>query len=284
MKRFVACGSGLALAALASTACADGAPVQHLAPHPLWEFGLGVGLLGLPDYRGSDHARGYILPVPYVVYRGDWLKADRDGARALLVKSERVDVDLSASAGVPTHSSDNEARRGMEDLPATIELGPNLQVRLADFGGRRDARLDVRFPLRAAFTVERSPRGIGFTFSPNLNLDLSNIAGGWHLGLLTGPFFATQRYHQHYYGVGAGEATPQRPAYEARGGYGGWQALAAASRRFGRAWLGAFVRVDDLHGAVYESSPLVRRSYAVAGGIAVAWVFARSGRIVQSED
>ena len=284
MRVGAACACGLALAALAGTVRADEASAPRLSPHPLWEFGLGVGALDLPDYRGSDHSRVYVLPVPYVVYRGDWLKADRDGARALLLKSERIDVDLSASAGVPTNSSDNEARRGMDDLPATVELGPNLQVRLANLGGQRDARLDVRFPLRAAFTVERSPQGIGFTFSPNLNLDLSNIAGGWHLGLLTGPFFATQRYHQHYYGVDTADATPQRPAYQARGGYGGWQALAAASRRFGNAWVGAFFRVDDLHGAVYESSPLVRRTYAVAGGIAVAWVFAQSGRIVQSED
>jgi len=278
------CGCGLALAALAGAARADEPVAPRLSPHPLWELGLGVGALELPDYRGSDHAQGYILPVPYVAYRGDWLKADRDGARALLLKSERIDVDLSASAGVPTHSRDNEARRGMEDLPATVELGPNLQVRLANLGGQRDARLDLRFPLRAAFTLERSPHGIGFTFSPNLNLDLSNIAGGWHFGLLTGPFFATRAYHQHYYGVGAADATPQRPAYDARGGYGGWQALAAASRRFGSTWVGAFVRADDLHGAVYESSPLVRRHYAVSGGVAVAWVFAQSGRIVQAED
>jgi len=284
VRRTAVCGCGLALAALAAVARADEPVAPRLSPHPLWEFGLGVGALDLPDYRGSDHSRAYVLPVPYVVYRGDWLKADRDGARALLLKSERVDVDLSVSAGVPANSRDNEARRGIEDLPATLELGPNLQVRLANLGGQRDARLDLRFPLRAAFTVERSPHAIGFTLSPNLNLDLSNVAGGWHIGLLTGPFFATQRYHQHYYGVGAADATPQRPAYEARGGYGGWQALAAASRRFGNTWVGAFLRVDDLHGAVYESSPLVRRSYAVAGGIAVAWVFAQSGRIVQAED
>jgi MipA family protein len=284
VSRAVACGCGLALAALAGSAFADEPASARLSPHPLWELGLGVGVLDLPDYRGSDHSQGYLLPVPYVVYRGDWLKADREGARALLLKSERIDVDLSASAGVPAHSRDNDARRGMEDLPASVELGPNLQVRMANFGGRRDARLDLRVPLRAAFTVERSPRDIGFTLSPNLNLDLSNLAGGWHLGLLTGPFFASQRYHQHYYGVRAADATPQRPAYEARGGYGGWQALAATSRRFGNTWVGAFVRFDDLHGAVYQSSPLVRRSYAVAGGIAVAWVFAQSGRIVQSED
>jgi len=284
VRRAAAWGCGLALAALVGTACAEEAAAPRLEPHPLWELGIGVGALELPDYRGSDQSRGYVLPVPYVVYRGDWLKADRDGARALLIKSDRIDVDLSVTAAAPANSKDNEARRGMADLPPSVELGPNLQVRLANLGGARDARLDLRLPLRGAFTLERSPQGIGFTSTPNLNLDLSNLAGGWRLGLLTGPVFADRRYHQHYYGVAPADATPQRPAYEARAGYGGWQALAAASRRFGNTWVGAFLRLDDLHGAVFESSPLVRRDYAVAGGVAVAWVFAQSGRIVQSED
>ena len=51
-------------------------------PRPLWELGVGVAGLRLPDYRGSDQSRGYVLPLPYIVYRGTWLKADRDGARA----------------------------------------------------------------------------------------------------------------------------------------------------------------------------------------------------------
>jgi len=292
--RAAASGCGLALAALAGGAAAQdpatpdaaahAATAARLAPRPLWEVGAGVGALSLPDYRGSDHQQGWVLPVPYLVYRGEWLKADREGARALLLKTERVKVDLSAAAGVPTRSRDNEARRGMPNLPATVEFGPNVDAQLVRFDGPHDARLDLRLPLRAAFTVEQSPHGIGFTFSPNLNLDLRQVAGGWNVGLLTGPLFADRRYHQHYYGVDPAYATPQRPAYEARAGYAGWQALAATSRRFGRTWVGAFVRADDLHGAVFESSPLVRRKANLSAGIGVAWVFAQSGRMVRADE
>src|SRR5215510_8004444 len=57
---------------------------QARADQPLWEAGLGVGVLRLPDYRGSDQSRTWVLPVPYIAYRGDILKADREGARVVV--------------------------------------------------------------------------------------------------------------------------------------------------------------------------------------------------------
>jgi MipA family protein len=33
---------------------------------PLWELGVGLALLRLPDYRGSDESRYYLLPFPYI--------------------------------------------------------------------------------------------------------------------------------------------------------------------------------------------------------------------------
>ncbi|HEX7515011.1 MAG TPA: MipA/OmpV family protein, partial [archaeon] len=43
---------------------------------PLWELGIGLGLLQMPDYRGSDENRLYWFPYPYVVYRGDIFKVE----------------------------------------------------------------------------------------------------------------------------------------------------------------------------------------------------------------
>jgi outer membrane protein len=250
---------------------------------PLWELGLGVAGLRLPDYRGSDQSRSYLLPLPYIVYRGTWLKADRDGARALLLDRGRVKVDVSLAASTPTRSSDNAARDGMPNLSATAEIGPNLNVTLAK-STVQHYRLDLRLPLRAAFTVERSPRSVGATFSPHLNLDLGGLAGGWNLGLLTGPVFADRKYHAYYYGVDAAYARPDRPAYDAHGGYGGWQALAATSRRFGNTWVGAFLRYDSLRGASFEDSPLVRRNSALTLGFGISWILTTSSTLVASTD
>lgn len=274
----------------ASTACAAGSEIGGDVPtdapgqqRPLWELGLGIAGLRLPDYRGSDQYHAYALPLPYIVYRGKWLRADREGARALLVDVDRVKVDVSVAASVPTRSRDNVARQGMPDLAATGEIGPNVNITLFR-SLDKSTKLDLRLPVRGAITVESSPRFIGATFSPNLNLDVANVAGGWNVGLLAGPLYGNRKYHEHFYGVDAQYATVDRPAYRASGGYAGWQALAATSRRFSNTWVGAFIRYDSLRGAVFEDSPLVRSKNAVTAGIGISWVFARSSELVTTRD
>jgi hypothetical protein len=68
---------------------------------PLWEAGLGFTGLSLPDYRGSDQQRFYVLPFPYLVYRGDFLRLDSNGLSGWLFHSDRVHLNLSADAAVP---------------------------------------------------------------------------------------------------------------------------------------------------------------------------------------
>jgi outer membrane protein len=250
---------------------------------PLWELGLGVAAVRFPDYRGSDQTSNYALPLPFVAYRGRFLRADRDGARAILFADRRVVIDMSLSASVPTKSNHSDARQGMPDLPGTFEIGPNLNVELWQSGDRR-LRLDLRLPLREAITLQASPKTIGVTFSPNLALDVRGFAGRWNLGMLAGPLFADRRYHEHFYGVAPEFVTASRPAYDAPGGYAGWRATTAVSRRLGNAWLGGFIRYDDLHGAAFAPSPLVRRESSFTAGFGVSWIFAVSGQRVVVDD
>lgn len=271
------------LAALA--ACSLAAPVLA-ADKPLWELGLGAGALRLPHYKGSDQQHTWVLPVPYLVYRGNILRADREGARAVLLDASRLDIDLSIGASAPRRSKDNEARQGMPDLKPTVEVGPNVNWRLA--GGRllgdgSGWRLQLRLPWRAAFTVESDPRYIGWTAAPNLNLDL-RTASGWNIGLLAGPNYNSQRYHGHFYDVAPAYATATRPQYRADGGYAGSRAVMALSRRFERQWFGAFLQYDTLRGARFEDSPLVRQRQNWSFGVATSWVFATSERSVPDRD
>ena len=171
----------------------------------------------------------------------------------------------------------------MPDLAPTAEIGPNLNLTLAGSAAQH-YRVYLRLPVRAAIAVQGSPKVVGTTFSPHLNLDLDSVAGGWHLGLQAGPMFGSRKLHDYVYGVDAAYATGARPGYRASGGYAGWQALAATSRRFGNLWVGAFARYDSLHSAVFEPSPLVRRTSAVSFGFAMAWVLATSAELVASED
>ncbi|CAN5507705.1 hypothetical protein BH10PSE17_BH10PSE17_36730 [soil metagenome] len=249
---------------------------------PLWEAGLGVGVLTFPDYRGSDESHVYVLPVPYFVYRGEFIKADRDGARAMFIDSDRFKLDLSLNASLPTNSNHNDARRGMSDLKPTLEIGPNLSLTLLE-SRSRGMRLDLRVPVRAAVTLESSPRAIGFVATPNLNLDFNDV-GGYNVGLLAGPLYGSHRYHDYFYTVSQSDALPNRPAYKAGGGYSGSQVLASFSRRFPSWWIGGFVRADTLNGAAFEDSPLVRRNHAFSAGLAVSWILGESDRRVSVDD
>jgi outer membrane protein len=250
---------------------------------PLLEYGLGVGAVAFEDYRGSASSHVYPLPIPTLWYYGKFLKADRDGVRGTLFNQDRVELNLSGSATTPVRN--DRERDGMPDLKSTLELGPSFDVHLwrsADAG----IKFDLRMPLRAAVTVEASPRMIGWTFTPRFNLDIADPLGfaGWNLGLLTGPLFADRRYHDYFYTVAPAYATAARPAYRAVGGYAGTQAIAALSKHFPRFWVGVFVRYDTLAGAAFIDSPLVQRRSYWATGFGISWIIHRSSTMVNVPD
>lgn len=271
----------------ASALCAAGVAEETSGTkeEPLWEAGLGVGAVGFPDYRGSDETQVYPVPVPYFVYRGEFLKSDRDGVRGEFFNREFVELNASVSATIPVRSENNAARRGMPDLRPTLELGPSVELHLWR-SVDRDVKVDLVLPVRAPVTLESSPQLIGWVFSPRINLDVEDIGGedGWNFGVGVGPLFADDRYHEYFYNVAPAFATAERPTYDAGGGYSGAHLLTAVSKRFPRYWVGAYVRYDVLSGATFEDSPLVRRKNYLAGGFGIAWMIGKSKRMVKAED
>ena len=254
-------------------------------PRPLWELGLGVGAVNFNDYPGAASSHVYVVPVPYLRYRGRFLRADRDGARGVLLERSWLTVNVSAGAAVPVRSRDDAARSGMPNLAATVEIGPALDFHLWRSAAGNMA-VDLRVPARLALTVGSRPRSLGWFMAPNLNLDIRHPAGlqGWNLGLLAGPLYATRRYNDYYYSVAPRYVAPGRPAYQADGGYAGAAAVVALSRRFPRCWVGAFLRYQRLDGAVYADSPLVHRHDYLAAGVGVAWVLGHSAHQVEADD
>lgn len=254
-------------------------------PLPLWEVGAGVGVLALPDYRGSDETATYVLPVPYFVYRGEYLKADRGSLRAELFDNDRIEANLSLNATVPVHSKNNQARRGMPDLKPTVELGGDVSLALWNSMDSR-MKLHFRAPLRTAITIESSPKQIGWLFAPNLNLNIVDPGGfsGWKMNMLAGPLFQSRKYNDHFYSVSSSQALPDRPAYDAKGGYSGAQLTMTLSKRYRRHWVGGFLRYDNLTGSVFDESPLVRDRNAVSAGVAVSWIFGKSSQLVERVD
>lgn len=253
------------------------------AEKPLWELGVGMSALSFPDYRGSDESSLYAIPFPYLVYRGEFLKADRHGIRGTFFDSDRIELNVSLGASLPVSSDENQARNGMPDLEPALELGPSLDFNLWRTGDQR-YRLDLRLPVRTAVTVKGGMDDIGWVFSPRLNLDITDVAGfaGWNMGLLAGPMYGSERNHDYFYTVAPQYATAGRPAFDAKGGYAGSQFMMTMSKRFPKYWLGAFVRWDSLEGAVFADSPLVKSDDYFAAGVGIAWVFGESSTRVEA--
>ncbi|MFO1433505.1 MAG: MipA/OmpV family protein [Candidatus Competibacteraceae bacterium] len=261
-----------------------GIPAVGAEPYPLWELGIGIGGLTLPDYRGSDEQRYLVFPIPYLVYRGEVLKVDRERIRGLLFKTERLELNFSLNGSPPVKSKNNKAREGMPNLDPTLEFGPQLNVLLWE--DRPDYKLTFQLPLRKVIATDlRSAHNAGLISNPILNLDIKNIGQpGWNLGLSGGPVFANRTYHQYSYGVPAAYETAERPAYNASGGYSGTQVTLALSKRFPDFWTGAFIRVYDLHGTAFDNSPLLERHRSFMAGIGVAWIFSRSDTKVMADE
>lgn len=252
---------------------------------PLWEVGVGVAALSFPSYRGSDQTNNFMAPVPLFTYHGDFFKADRRGIRASFFDSDFVDLTISMAISPPASSNEIKARSGMSDLQGTFEIGP--QVDLTFWRSENRARfIKLLMPLRAAITVEGSPQSVGWVFHPKLNMDITDLPGmpGWNLGLLAGPVFGNQRQNAYYYSVASQYATVDRPAYEASSGYAGMQYTMGFSKRFPKFWVGTFLRYDNLSGATFEDSPLVRQKDYFAGGVAITWVLGESSTRVQVND
>ena len=84
----------------------------------------------------------------------------------------------------------------MPDLEATFEIGPQMDITF--WRSENRARfVKLLLPLRAAITVQGSPKDIGFVFHPKLNMDITDLPGmpGWNLGMLAGPLFGAKRQH-----------------------------------------------------------------------------------------
>ena len=245
---------------------------------PLWEAGAGAAALSFPAYRGSNERQSWLLPFPYIVYRGEFLQADERRIRGLFYATDRAEIDVSVNGSVPVDSGKNDARRGMPDLDATLEIGPGLNLKLMETGDRR-TRMELRLPLRGVFASDFShARHVGWVFQPQINVDIRDPLGnaGCKLGLLAGPVYSDQRYNRYFYSVEPAFATAARPAYSAGGGYGGVQMIAALSKRYREFWVGAFVKWDSLHGAAFADSPLVKDKQGVAAGFSIAWILGES--------
>ncbi len=236
---------------------------------PRFELGISMVGLYLPHYRGSAGSSSYLLPLPYIKYRGERFQID-DGIEGILTISEDLILTISGNASAPV-DEDSPERVGMEELKGSVEIGPSLDYRL--YRAERSS-LWLELPIRLAVTFESNPQVIGRVFHPRLAWDKPYLAkGDWKLRFAAGPLYASDEYHDYYYSVDPVDALPGRPVFQAEGGYSGLRADFTFSQRFGGVLFGGFIRYDNLNGSVIENSSLVSENSVWTSGLALTWVF-----------
>ena len=260
-------------AALSTLAVAQG-PAGS-AP-PLWELG-GVALgVSQSAYPGADQQVNRAIALPYFVYRGDVLRADRDTAGIRAMKTETFELDVGFAGAFGAGSETIDARQGMRKLGTLVELGPRLKWDLG--AGPAGGRLSAEFPARAVLDLSDKAAHRGWSLEPKLTYS-NRTASGWRYSASVSAIVADTRLAQTFYEVRSSEATAARPAYRAEGGLVSWRFGTAFSRSLARDWnLFGFARLETVAGAANESSPLVRRSSGASVGVGVAYTWIRSDR------
>lgn len=247
---------------------------------PLYEYGA-VGLAAqLPHYRGSEEYHSYIFPVPYLIYRGERLQANRNGIRTIFLRKGPFETDLSLS-GNPPASSDSKAREGMDDLDAILEIGPALRYYFYEYG-ERDAlflQANARLPFSFSFDDGIDVFRHGYTFDLALVYRDATLlkASKIRFHLSTGPQFGSGDFHDYFYGVSEADVTATRERYSAESGYGGWQLSGSIQKELtDKIRIGFYGRWMNSTGVVFDDSPLFETENNYVVGTLLIWKLGQS--------
>lgn len=244
---------------------------------PLWEWRLAVFTRYGESYPASEDSQFNIIPFPLPVFRGKILRIGEDSQspiRGRLFRANRIKLDFAFDLNFPVDSGDVDARTDMPDLDFLVELGPELEIEFAR--NRAGGDWFISLQLRPAVSFdELSPDFRGTVFSPELSYKRKVSNGRSELKFRLAPSFANSRYMDFFYTVKPAFATPQRPAFEADGGYLGTD--------FTTTWRSKLknndfeyvlgTRLSFYKGAKNDNSPLFTEDTTIAFFGALLWKF-----------
>lgn len=246
---------------------------------PLWEWGIGVGYAALPGYIGSNFSDEYIFPFPIFYYRGQTWKVSRRSIDAVFFESERMELKLSMNGAPPVDSFDNPARLGMEDLDATLEIGPSFLLRHP----MGDNEFELEIPLRSVLATDGGYLGDkGFVFNPKVRWRHQKSNGSLMIrsSVTLATVWGTDRFFDYYYGVDDEEATGFRSSYQPGKGFGGYYISTGTTFYYDRWRVGIYIRYHDIKDATFNESPLVERNSSTLMGFYLNRIIKRSSRYV----
>jgi MipA family protein len=246
-------------------------------PKPLWEVGAGALAASSPAYPGAATRTSKFIALPFVIYRGEVVRAEQSNVGLRAIKTPRYELDLGFAASIGSNANDVPARAGMRDIGTLVEFGPRLKVNIGDVS-KGPTGIWVELPVRGVFDLSHSFANRGVSFEPQLSFDVP-LPGGWRGGASVSTIFGTQKLNDTFYSVSAAEATANRPAYTAKAGLLALRSTFAASKKLTQdlRMLG-FVRLESVAGGANGASSLIQKTNGASVGLGLAYTFGRSQR------
>ena len=244
---------------------------------PRYEYGVGAIGLNIPDYPGSKRNQMRVVPFPWFIYRGDYMRTDDEGTRARFFSSEHYETGLGLYFNFPVNSNDHTTRRGMPNLDYLIGLGPRFMLRIlpkrmshrfnfvVSVGGVYSTNFKTRFQSQGIFIKS------GFNYWYYWKETKTTIFSGLNFE------FGSVELNRYFYEVKPHEVTTNRPLYRAKPGLVETSLSVGFGRNIARNLLffaGGFWRNLDL--SENRQSPLIETNNNAGFLLGMVWTFLES--------
>ncbi len=246
---------------------------------PRWEYGGGLGVANFEHYPASSQMTTLIVPIPLFKYRGSVIRADdREGTRAHLLREDNWVLDFSGGAWPGKGLAEDDARKGMDELPWIIDLGPQLV-----YNFNSDLKLKAGI-FQAASTDFSSSRLAGVVEEIKIQWTWGSKKGGSEANpeyrtnsqLAFSVTFADRQFLSNYFDVGRKDVRSDRAFYEAVGGALEYDESYIQTWAF-RDWrVIAVVDLANYDISANRSSPLHKSDHNLSGLLAVGYIFGQS--------
>ncbi|MCO4753971.1 MAG: MipA/OmpV family protein [Bacteriovoracaceae bacterium] len=186
---------------------------------PTYELGAGVISLNLPDYPGASSTTTRTIPFPWLIYRGEYLKADEEGSRLHLFRNDNFELGVSGGFNFPIDSNANSAREGMPDTDLLVGVGPALLYRYP-FESKLQ-RLTFGLGARISFSTSGShTQEQGHVLEPSARYWLKLGEDSPFVFFSSFSFsFADEKFNDFFYQVDKEFETQTRDSYNAKAGF-----------------------------------------------------------------
>lgn len=247
----------------------------------LWELHFaGFSRYGA-SYPASTESQTNVVPLPFPVYRGTFLRIGDETekpVRTRIFRRDRIKLDFDFGLNFPVDSDDIDVRAGMPDLDLLLEAGPELELQFKKpvLGGDTYLALQAR----GAMSFDGvDPDWRGFIYSVELKHKRPIWTPGTELVTRLTPEFASEDYMDFFYGVDAVHAAPGRPAYRAKSGYLGTRLSFVLKHQLSdTVEVLTGLRLGFYQGAANDNSPLYTKETTNGVYAAILWKFWESKR------